>query len=174
MSSTGRVPDMQSIAALARAAVMQRRHCAIFLTAVLFKDSFAMTDRTSDATLVEQASAWPFASTLDRLTAAIEGAGLKVFARIDHAAGAKEAGLSMPPTVVLLYGSPKGGTPLMLAAPAAALDLPLRELVRDDADGRTQVSFHPVVPMLMDAGVPEALAKRLEPAQALLLRAIQP
>ena len=133
-----------------------------------------MTDRTSESTLLEQPSAWPFASTLDRLTTTIDAAGLKIFARIDHAAGAKEAGLVMPPTVVLLYGSPKGGTPLMLAAPAAALDLPLRVLVREDADGRTQVSFHPVVPMLLHADVPEALARRLEPAQALLLRAIQP
>ena len=133
-----------------------------------------MTNHRSDSTLVEQPSAWRFASTLDRLTTAIEGAGLKVFARIDHAAGAKEAGLTMPPTVVLLYGSPKGGTPIMLAAPAAALDLPLRVLVREDADGRTQISFHSVVPMLLVAGVPEALATRLEPAQALLLRTIQP
>ena len=133
-----------------------------------------MTDRTSESTLLEQPSAWPFASTLDRLTATIEGAGLKIFARIDHAAGAKEAGLVMPPTVVLLYGSPKGGTPIMLAAPAAALDLPLRVLVREDADGRIRISFYPVVPMLLHAGVPEALARRLEPAQALLLRAIQP
>lgn len=157
---------------------MKRRHCAALLAAAICKDSFAMTDRSADrlpdAKLLEQTSAWPFALTLDRLTAAIEGAGLKVFARIDHAAGAKEVGLTLPPTVVLLYGSPKGGTPLMLAAPAAALDLPLRVLVREGADGGTQVSFHPVVPMLMSAGVPEALAKRLEPAQALLLHAIQP
>ena len=153
---------------------MTRRHCAIFLAAATCEDSFAMTDRTPDTALVEQPSNWPFAVTLDRLSTAIEGAGLKVFARIDHAAGAKEAGLTMPPTVVLLYGSPKGGTPLMLAAPAAALDLPLRVLVRDDADGRTRVSFHPVVPMLLSAGVPETLARRLERAQALLLRAIQP
>lgn len=133
-----------------------------------------MTDHTTDFTRVEQPSAWPFAPTLDRLTAAIEAAGLKVFARIDHAAGAIEAGMIMPPTVVLLYGSPKGGTPIMLAAPTAALDLPLRVLVREDTEGCTQVSFHPVVPVLLDAGVPEALARRLEPAQALLLRAIQP
>ena len=133
-----------------------------------------MTDRTSNSTRVEQPSAYPFALTLDRLTTAIEGAGLKVFARIDHVAGAKEAGLTMPPTVVLLYGSPKGGTPVMLAAPAAALDLPLRVLVREDADGRTQVSFHPVAPMLLAAGVPEVLASRLEGAQALLLRVLQP
>lgn len=133
-----------------------------------------MTDRTSDSTLVEQPSAWPFAPTLDRLKTAIEGAGLKVFARIDHAAGAKEFGMTMPPTVVLLYGSPKGGTPIMLAASAAALDLPLRVLVREDADGRTQVSFHPIVSVLLVAGVPEGLARHLEPAQALLLGAIQP
>lgn len=153
---------------------MKRRHCAILLAAAFCKESLAMTGHTSDSAWVEKPSAWPFAPTLDRLTTAIEGAGLKVFARIDHAAGAKEAGLTMPPTVVLLYGNPQGGTPIMLAAPAAALDLPLRVLVRDDSDGRTLVSFHPVLPTLLAAGVPEALAKRLEPAQGLLLRAIQP
>ncbi len=80
----------------------------------------------------------------------------------------------MPPTVVLLYGSAKAGTPIMLATPAAALDLPLRVLIREDADGHTQVSFHPVVPMLLASGVPESLASRLEAAQALVLSAVRP
>ena len=79
----------------------------------------------------------------------------------------------MPPSVVLIYGHPKGGTPLMLAAPLAALDLPLRVLVREDADGRALVSFHPAAPMLRRAGVPEALATRLDPAQRLLVEAIR-
>ena len=61
----------------------------------------------------------------------------------------------------------------MLAAPQAALDLPLRVLVREDADGRTLVAFHPIAPMLRDAGVPDALANRLEPAQTLLMEAIR-
>ncbi len=127
-----------------------------------------------DSEVVEQASAVAFAPTLDRLVAAIEAAGLTVFARIDHAAGARAASLAMPPTTVLFYGTPKGGTPLMLAAPLAALDLPLRVLVREAEDGRTLVSFHPAAPMLRRAGVPDTLATRLDPAQRLLLQAIAP
>lgn len=123
--------------------------------------------------VTEHASPLSFDVTLDRLAKAIERAGLTIFALIDHAAGARSAGLAMPPTVVLIYGHAKGGTPIMLVAPQAALDLPLRVLVREDADGRTLVAFHPVAPMLLAAGVPEALANRLEPAQALLIKEIQ-
>lgn len=121
----------------------------------------------------EHASPLGFDATLDRLAKAIERGGLTIFALIDHAAGAQGVGLAMPPTVVLIYGNVKGGTPIMLAAPQAALDLPLRVLVREDTDGRTLVAFHPVAPMLLAAGVPEALANRLEPAQALLIKEIQ-
>lgn len=129
---------------------------------------------TPVSSLVEHASGVAFAPTLDRLVQAIETAGMTVFARIDHAAGAREVGMAMPPTVVLIYGNPRGGTPIMLAAPLAALDLPLRVLVREAADGRVLVSFHPVAPMLEQAGVPAALAARLEPAQRVLIAAIQP
>ncbi len=124
--------------------------------------------------VVEHVSTLSFAATLDRLVAAIKAAGLIIFARIDHAAGARQAGLAMPPTIVLLYGHPKGGTPIMLAAPQAALDLPMRVLVRAEAEGRTLVSFHPIAPVMLAAGVPDALSNRLEPAQRLLIEAIQP
>jgi uncharacterized protein (DUF302 family) len=121
---------------------------------------------------VELVSAVSFASTLDRLLQAIERAGMNLFATIDHAAGARNIGLVMPPTVVLIYGHARGGTPIMLATPQAALDLPLRVLVREDADGRTLVSFHPAAPMLRRAGVPETLATRLEPVQRILAEAV--
>jgi uncharacterized protein (DUF302 family) len=123
--------------------------------------------------VTEQESSLSFDATLNRLTEAIERAGLTIFARIDHAAGARGAGLVMPPTVVLIYGAAKGGTPVMLAAPQSALDLPLRVLVREDADGRTLVAFHPIAQTMRAAGVPEALTDRLEPAQALLIKAIK-
>ncbi|WP_158925461.1 DUF302 domain-containing protein [Acidisphaera sp. S103] len=125
------------------------------------------------AGLSEFISALPFQPTLERIVKAIEDAGMTVFARIDHAAGAREAGMEMPPTVVLSYGNPKGGTPIMLAAPAVALDLPLRVLVREDPTGRAVVSFHPITPILQQAGVPDPLAHRLEPAQRLLVEAIR-
>jgi uncharacterized protein (DUF302 family) len=128
---------------------------------------------TTDLAAVEYSSALGFGPTLDRLITAIEKAGMTVFARIDHAAGAKDAGMTMPPTVVLIYGNPKGGTPIMLASPLAALDLPLRVLVREDGSGQALISFHPIALVLRLAGVPEALAIRLEPAQHVLIEAIR-
>ena len=73
-------------------------------------------------TYVEHASAHDFAPTVDRLEKAIARAGLTIFARIDHHGAARDAGLAMPSTIVLIYGSPRGGTPVMLATPRVALD----------------------------------------------------
>ena len=130
-----------------------------------------MADWESGET-IEHVSVVPFEATLERLSDAIAGAGLTLFDRIDHAAGALQAGLEMPPSTVLTYGHPKGGTPLMLAAPLAALDLPLRVLVRVRDDGRTAIAFHPIRAVLRRAGVPETLAGGLDPAQQLLVRAV--
>ena len=127
-----------------------------------------------DADLIEHISSLPFDKTVDRLLSAIADAGMTVFARIDHAANARQAGLTMPPAVVLIYGNAKGGTPVMQAVPQTALDLPLRVLVREDTDGHAVVSFHPVIPMLQRAGVPDGLAVRLDPAQRLLVAAVRP
>lgn len=127
----------------------------------------------NDLGSLEYASAFGFAATVEHLTGAIKAAGMSVFAQIDHAAGARQVGLVMPPSIVLIYGSPKGGTPLMLEAPQAALDLPLRVLVREDADGRVRILFHPIADLMQRAGVSEASAKKLEPAQRLLIKAVQ-
>jgi uncharacterized protein (DUF302 family) len=78
----------------------------------------------------------------------------------------------MPPTLVMFYGNPRGGTPIMLARPAAALDLPLRVLVREDSDGSTRVAFHPIVALLARADVASTMASKLGPAQRLLVDAI--
>lgn len=124
--------------------------------------------------IAEYVSSVEFALTLERLEQGIAKAGMTVFARIDHAAGAREFGMEMPPTTLLLYGSPRGGTPIMLAAPQAALDLPLRVLVRQDAKGQVRIAFHPAAAMLRLAGVPKELTARLDPAQRILIEAIQP
>ena len=122
--------------------------------------------------LVERASAFPFSHTVERLSAAITEAGMTIFATIDHAENARVAGLTMPESTVLLYGKAAGGTPIMLASPQSALDLPLRVLVRENADGKAIVSFHPIAAALDALGLPAALAARLAPAQELLLEAI--
>ena len=122
--------------------------------------------------ILEHVSSSDFESTIGRIADAIAGAGLTLFARIDHAAGARNVGMEMLPATVLIYGNAKGGTPIMLAAPQAALDLPLRVLVRQREDGHTAIAYHPVAPMLRRAGVATELATRLEPAQRLLIKAI--
>jgi uncharacterized protein (DUF302 family) len=98
----------------------------------------------------------------------VTSAGMTVFAEIDHAAGAAAAGLDMPATVVIIYGSPKGGTPIMTAVPDAALDLPLHVLVRAASSAETIVAFHPIATILETAGVSPDNARRLAPAQALI------
>lgn len=122
--------------------------------------------------ITEHESPSPFDATVERLAQAITQRGLTIFARIDHAANARAAGMTMPPATVLIYGNAKGGTPVMLAAPLTALDLPLRVLVRERADGVATIAFHPAAGMLRLAGVPEELATRLDPAQQLLLAAL--
>jgi uncharacterized protein (DUF302 family) len=130
-----------------------------------------MTPETN-AVYVEHKSSVGFQDTLNRLEATIQKAGMTVFARIDHAAGAKAVGLSMLPATVLIYGHARGGTPLMQADPAAALDLPLRALVRENAAGQTLLAFHPVQQMLAGYRIPGELLAGLGKAQQLLVNAL--
>lgn len=80
--------------------------------------------------------------TMARLEAAVKAKGLTVFARIDHAGGASEAGLALRPTEVLIFGNAKGGTPLMQAVQTIGIDLPLKALVWQDASGETWLSWN--------------------------------
>jgi len=80
--------------------------------------------------------------TMDRLEAEIKAKGLTVFARIDHAAGAAQAGLSLRPTEVLIFGKAKAGTPLMQANQTIGIDLPLKALIWQDADGKVWLSYN--------------------------------
>jgi len=80
--------------------------------------------------------------TMDRLEAEIRAKGLSVFARIDHAAGAAEAGLDLRPTNLIIFGNARGGTPLMEASQTTGIDLPLKVLVWQDAVGKTWISYN--------------------------------
>ena len=91
--------------------------------------------------VITKSSARPVPATLERLRAAVEERGLIVFALVDHSGEAGKAGLSMPNTKLLVFGSPAAGTPIMLAAPLAALDLPLKVLVWHNPDGGSFVSY---------------------------------
>src|ERR1700681_2653703 len=80
--------------------------------------------------------------TMDRLEAEIRAKGMKVFARIDHASGATEAGLELRPTELIIFGNARGGTPLMQSVQTVGIDLPLKALVWEDASGTTWLSYN--------------------------------
>lgn len=94
-----------------------------------------------------------FQETLAAVTKVINDAGLTIFAEIDHAKAARENGLDMPETRVILYGNPKVGTPVMTETPLSALDLPLRILVRELPGHRSAIAFHPLAMMFEELGV---------------------
>src|ERR1700674_666170 len=90
--------------------------------------------------VVRRPTQYGFAEALARLDSALERRQLEIFARFDHSGAARRAGLTMPDTQVVVFGNPKGGTPLMLASPLIALELPLRVLVSEDG-GHTVLSY---------------------------------
>ena len=100
--------------------------------------------------IISRPSKYSVPETLHRLETLLTAKGIKVFALIDHSGEAEKAGLNMPPTQLLIFGNPKGGTPVMLAAPTAAIDLPLKALAWQDADGQVWLSYND----------PEYIAKR--------------
>ena len=103
--------------------------------------------------LVNIASKSGFQQTLARLKQEITARGLTLFALIDHAKGAEEAGLSLRPTTLLIFGNAKGGTPLMQANQTIGIDLPLRALVWQDDAGKTWVSYNDLVLIAQRHGV---------------------
>ncbi len=80
--------------------------------------------------------------TMDRLEAEIRAHGMKVFARIDHTAGAAEVGLKLAPTELIVFGNARGGTPLMQSVQSVGIDLPLKALIWEDASGTTWLSYN--------------------------------
>ena len=80
--------------------------------------------------------------TVEKLRAILEANGVSLFALVDHSGEAEKVGMKMRPTKLLIFGSPSAGTPLMLAAPSLALDLPLKVLIREDDNGRVWVSYN--------------------------------
>lgn len=92
--------------------------------------------------LISRVSAHSVSETMDRLEAAAQEKGLKVFLRLNHAEGAAGAGLDLRPTQLLLFGNPQGGTPLMQSAQSAGIDLPLKAVVYETAEGRVMLTYN--------------------------------
>jgi len=103
---------------------------------------FAVSAHAGGSGLVTLPSGYPVAVTIDRLESVVKSRGMTVFARIDHAEVARQAGLSMRPAQLLIFGNPKGGTPLMNAAPTVAIDLPLKALAWEDGNGKVWLTYN--------------------------------
>jgi len=114
-----------------------------------------------DNGMVHLSSPHSFRETLQRLDAALQSRGLTVFARIDHSGEAEKVGLKMHPTQVIVFGSPKGGTPLMVASPTLAIDLPLKALVWEDAGGKVWVSYNTAEYLKHRHNIPDDLVKNI-------------
>jgi len=123
--------------------------------------------------LVRVASHYSVEQTVQRLESAFIEKGMQVFGVIDHSGEAEKAGLEMRPTKVLMFGSPRAGTPLMVAAPSLAIDLPLKALIAVDADGLVAVTYNDPAYLQERHGVPEELIKNLAGARALIAKAVE-
>ena len=118
--------------------------------------------------LIQLSTQYSVDETISRLQSAFAEKGLKVFAVIDHSGEAEKAGLKMPATKVIVFGSPKAGTPLMVASPSVAIDLPLKALVAEDAGGKVSVTYNDPEYLRERHGFPADLVKNLAGAGALI------
>jgi len=123
--------------------------------------------------LIQVASRFSVDETVRRLQGAFAEKGLQVFALIDHSGEAEKVGLKMPSTKVLIFGSPKAGTALMVAAPSLAIDLPLKALVAEDAERKVTVVYNDPEYLRERHGFPAELTKNLAGAGALIAKAVE-
>ena len=109
--------------------------------------------------------------TVDRLKHILESKGVTLFALIDHSGEAEKVGMKMPPTKLAIFGSPKAGTPLMLAAPSIAIDLPLKILVWEDGQGNVWLSYNTAEYLKERHGLPQELLPNIAVVETLAAQA---
>src|SRR5579862_1311185 len=124
--------------------------------------------------LVQLLSHHSVSATLDRLESRLKERGILVFARIDFSGDARRAGLPMRPEQMLIFGNPKAGTPLMLASPAAGLDLPLKLLVWEAADGKVWAAYNQPEYVVQRYRLPASLTANLAAVIPLIEQAVAP
>lgn len=123
--------------------------------------------------LMQVASKRTVDETVQRVESILGERGLQLFALIDHSGEAAKVGMKMRPTKLLIFGSPKGGTPVMVAAPSIAIDLPLKALVSEDETGKVWVSYNAPEYLQQRHGVPQELVKNIAGVGALVAKAVE-
>jgi uncharacterized protein (DUF302 family) len=111
--------------------------------------------------------------TVEKLKATLQAKGVTLFALVDHSDEAQKVGLTMPPTKLLIFGNPTGGTPLMLASPSLAIDLPLKILVAQDKDGTVNVCYNAPDYLQQRHNLPQDLLSNIAVVEALATKAAE-
>lgn len=129
----------------------------ILLAAALVVTSLPTPSFSAEG-LIEMKSPYPAAETMNRFEENAKKRGLSIFARIDHAAGAAKLGKTLRPTEVLIFGNPAGGTPFIECAQSVGIDLPLKALVWEDAQGQVWLGYNDTGFLAQRHGVPQCAA----------------
>jgi uncharacterized protein (DUF302 family) len=135
--------------------------------------SFSMPIWAADNGLVNVPSKYSVPETMNRLESIVKNKGLKIFARIDFSNDAEKAGLKMKPSQLLIFGSPKAGTPLMIAVPSIAIDLPLKALAWEDANRKVWLTYNNPDYLEKRYGLPNALLKNIAGIKLLVEQAAE-
>ncbi len=125
-----------------------------------------------DNGMVHLSSPYSVPETIQRLESLLQAQGLTLFCRVDHSGEAAKAGLKMPAAQVIIFGSPKGGTPLMIASPTLAIDLPLKALIWEDAGGQVRVSYNSPEYLKQRHNIPDDLLKNIAGIGPLLQKVV--
>jgi uncharacterized protein (DUF302 family) len=127
----------------------------------------------TDRGIIDKPSNHSVEQTVERLEGILQSKGVTLFALIDHSGEAEKAGMKMPPTKLFIFGNPKAGTPLMLAAPSSAIDLPLKILVWEDAHGKVWVSYNSQAYLQERHSLPPELLQNVAVVEALATKAAE-
>ncbi len=123
---------------------------------------------SNDNGLVHLSSPYSVEETTKRLKGALQSKGIALFCQIDHSGEAEKVGMTMHPTELLIFGNPKGGTPIMLASPTVALDLPLKALIWQDVGNKVWVSYNSAEYLQQRHNIPPELLKNIAVIEPLL------
>jgi uncharacterized protein (DUF302 family) len=127
----------------------------------------------TDHGMVHLRSARSVPETLARLKELVQARGIAIVAEIDHSGAAAQVGLTMRPTELLIFGNPKAGTPLMIASPTLALDLPLKGLIWQDSEGQVWLSYNSSAYLQQRHGIPAKLMPNISGIQGLAEEAVR-
>ena len=128
---------------------------------------------SGDKGIIEIPSNHSVDQTVEKLKGILEAKGVALFALVDHSGEAEKAGMKMPNTKLLIFGNPKAGTPVMLAAPSIAIDLPLKILVREDSGGKVWISYNSPAYLQERHNVPRELMQNIAVVETLAAKAAE-